>query len=40
MAIIRFLEQVTGRPVNAGNIDDILKSNPDNWANRSPTSGA
>jgi hypothetical protein len=35
MAIIRFLEQITGRPVNAGNIDDILKSNPDTWANRS-----
>jgi peptidoglycan hydrolase-like protein with peptidoglycan-binding domain len=35
MAIIRFLEQITGLPVNAGNIDDILKSDPDTWANRS-----
>ena len=39
MAIIRFLEQVTGRPVNAGNIDDILESNPDNWVNWSRDPG-
>jgi peptidoglycan hydrolase-like protein with peptidoglycan-binding domain len=35
MAIFHFLSQVTGREVNAGNMDDILKSNPDNWVNRS-----
>ena len=33
MAIFRFLSQMTGRQVNAGNLDDILKSNPDNWVN-------
>ena len=33
MAIFHFLSQVTGREVNAGNMDDILKSNPDNWVN-------
>jgi peptidoglycan hydrolase-like protein with peptidoglycan-binding domain len=35
MMIFSFVQQLTGRPVTAGNLDDILNSNPDTWINRS-----
>ena len=33
MAIFGFLEQLTGLQVNGGNLEDVLKSNPDHWRN-------
>jgi hypothetical protein len=33
MAMYDFLQKLTGREVTAGNLDDILKSNPDTWRN-------
>lgn len=35
MALFSFIQQMTGFAVTAGNIDAILKSDPDNWINRS-----
>jgi hypothetical protein len=35
MMIFSFVQQLTGRPVTAGNLEDILKSKPETWINRS-----